>query len=87
MSPNSWHSHRVEPEVTAAALRTLARRWASIPFLAIHDWWYNGEKVRRAFEQNGIKVLEEEVTEVKWRDKSFWLAGLADLMTRRQHVN
>src|SRR6266850_7674401 len=23
MSPNSWHSHRVEPEVTAAALKDL----------------------------------------------------------------
>ena len=44
------------------------------------------EKVRRALEQNGIKVLDDEVVEVKWRDSSFWLAGLADLWTRPQHI-
>jgi uncharacterized protein len=87
MSPNSWHSHRVEPEVTAAALKELRAPLGVYTILGNHDWWYNGEKVRGAFEQNGIKVLEEEVAEVKWKDKSFWLAGLADLMTRRQHVD
>jgi hypothetical protein len=87
MSPNSWHSHRVEPEVTAAHLKDLKAPLGVYSVLGNHDWWYNGERVRRAFEQNGIKVLEEEVAEIKWRDKSFWLAGLADLMTRRQHVN
>src|SRR6266850_2002430 len=87
MSPNSWHSHRVEPEVTAAGLKDLRAPLGVYTILGNHDWWYNGEKVRRAFEQNGIKVLEEEVAEVKWKDKSFWLAGLADLMTRRQHVD
>src|SRR5262249_17955631 len=46
-----------------------------------------GEKVRRALEQNGIHVLENEVAEVKWRDGSFWIAGLADLWTRTQHVD
>jgi predicted MPP superfamily phosphohydrolase len=86
MSPNSWHSHRVEPEVTAAALRNLKAPLGVYSVLGNHDWWYNGEKVRRAFEQNGIHILEDEVAEVKWRDKSFWLAGLADLWTRPQHI-
>ena len=87
MSPNSWHSHRVEPEVTAAGLKELRAPLGVYTILGNHDWWYNGEKVRRAFEAYGIKVLEEEVAEVKWKDKSFWLAGLADLMTRAQHVS
>ena len=86
MSPNSWHSHRVEPEVTAAALKDLKAPLGVYSILGNHDWWYNGEKVRRAFEQNGIHVLEDEVAEVKWRDKSFWLVGLADLWTRPQHI-
>ena len=86
MSPNSWHSHRVEPEVTAAALKNLRAPLGVYSILGNHDWWYNGEKVRRAFEQNGIHVLEDEVAEVKWRDKSFWLVGLADLWTRPQHI-
>jgi predicted MPP superfamily phosphohydrolase len=87
MSPNSWHSHRVEPEVTATALKNLKAPLGVYAILGNHDWWYNGAKVRRALEDGGIQVLEDEVTEVKWRDKSFWLAGLADLWTRPQRVS
>jgi predicted MPP superfamily phosphohydrolase len=87
MSPNSWHSHRVEPEVTAAALKDLHAPLGVYTVLGNHDWWYNGEKVRRAFQQNGIPVLEDEVAEIKWHDSSFWLVGLADLWTRPQHIN
>ena len=86
MSGNSWHSHRVEPEVTASALKNLKAPLGVYSVLGNHDWWYNGEKVRRAFEQNGIHVLEDEVAEIKWHDKSFWLVGLADLWTRPQHI-
>jgi len=87
ISPNSWYSHRVEPEVTAAGLKELKAPLGVYSVLGNHDWWYNGAKVRRAFEQNGIPVLEDEVAEIKWRGKSFWLAGLADLWTRPQHVS
>jgi len=86
MSPNSWHSRRVEPEVTAAGLKDLKAPLGVYTVLGNHDWWYNGERVRRAFEQNGIKVLEDQTAEIAWRGKSFWLAGLADLFTRPQHV-
>jgi predicted MPP superfamily phosphohydrolase len=87
MSGNSWHGHRVEPEVTAAALKSLKAPLGVYAVLGNHDWWYSGEKVRHAFEQNGIHVLEDEVAEVKWHDKSFWLVGLADLWTRPQHIS
>jgi predicted MPP superfamily phosphohydrolase len=87
MSPNSWHSHRVEPEVTAAAMKNLHAPLGVYAILGNHDWWYNGGKVRRAFEANGIPVLDDEVAEIKWHDRSFWLAGLADFWTRPQHVS
>src|SRR5437667_12497475 len=87
MSPNSWHSRRVEPEITASVLKDLRAPLGVYAVLGNHDWWYNGNKVRRAFEQNGIPVLEDEVAEIKWRDKSFWLVGLADLWTRPQHID
>ena len=86
MSPNSWHSHRVEPEITAAVLKDLRAPLGVYSVLGNHDWWYDGEKVRRALEANGIRVLDEEVAEVKWRDSSFWLIGFADLWTRPQHI-
>ncbi len=87
MSPNSWHSQRVEPEVTAAAMKNLHAPLGVYAVLGNHDWWYNGGKVRRAFEANGIPVLDDEVAEVKWQNGSFWLVGLADFWTRPQHVS
>ncbi len=86
MSPNSWHSHRVLPEVTAAGLKDLKAPLGVYSVLGNHDWWYDGERVRRAFEQNGIPVLNDEVAEIKWHDKSFWLVGLADAWTQPQHI-
>ena len=87
MSSNTWHGRRVEPEITAGVLKDLRAPLGVYAVLGNHDWWYNGNKVRRAFEQNGIPVLEDEVAEIKWRDKSFWLVGLADLWTRPQHID
>lgn len=86
MSSSSWHSKRVEPEVFAAILKDFHAPLGVFSVLGNHDWWYSGQKVRRGLEQNGIKVLDGEVAELKWRDNSFWLAGLADLWTRPQHI-
>jgi predicted MPP superfamily phosphohydrolase len=87
MSPNSWHSRRVEPELTAVAMKSLQAPLGVYAVLGNHDWWYNGGRVRGAFEANGIPVLDDEVTEIKWHDGSFWLVGLADFWTRPQHVS
>jgi predicted MPP superfamily phosphohydrolase len=87
MSPNSWHSHEVLPEVTAAAFKSFKAPLGVYAVLGNHDAWYNVSKVRQAFEQNGIPVLENEVAEVKWKGGSFWLAGLADLWTRPQRID
>ena len=55
--------------------------------LGNHDWWWDGRRVRRGLEANGIKVLDDEVLEVKARGRSLWLVGLADLWTRPQHID
>ena len=86
MSPNSWHSHRVEPEVTAAVLKDLRAPLGVYSVLGNHDWWYSGKKVRAAFEQVGIPGLEDESVEIKWRNSSFWLVGMGDLWTRAQRI-
>jgi len=87
MSGDSWHGHRVEPQVTAAELRNLHAPLGVFSVLGNHDWWYDGEKVRVAFEQNGIRVLENDVAELNWQGKSFWLAGLGDFWTRPQRIS
>jgi predicted MPP superfamily phosphohydrolase len=76
----------VEPEVTARYLKNLKAPLGVYGILGNHDWWYDGEKVRRAFQNEGIPILDDEVKELNWRGRSFWLAGLADLWTRPQHV-
>jgi predicted MPP superfamily phosphohydrolase len=77
---------RVEPEVFVAILKDFHAPLGVYSVLGNHDWWYNGRKVRQALEQNGIKVLDDEVMKIDARGTSFWLAGLADLWTRPQRI-
>ena len=79
-------ANRVEPEVTAAQLKYLRAPLGVYAVLGNQDWWYNGEKVRHAFDDCGIPILENDVKELNWHGESFCLAGLADLWTRPQHV-
>jgi uncharacterized protein len=86
MSGEGWMSHRVEPEIFAAVLKDFRAPLGVYSVLGNHDWWWDGPRVRRGLEANGIKVLDDEVAEVKGRGSSVWLAGLADLWTRPQHI-
>lgn len=76
----------VAPEVFARALKGFRAPLGVYAVLGNHDWWYDGQRVRSALEANGIKVLENGVAKIETRGTSFWLAGLADLWTRPQHV-
>ena len=87
MSGNGWVKRTVEPEVFAAVLKDLKAPLGVYSVLGNHDWWYDGKKVRRGLEQNGIRVLDDEVVQVDARGTSIWLAGLADLWTRPQRIN
>jgi predicted MPP superfamily phosphohydrolase len=86
MAGNGWVTHRVEPEVFGPILKDLHAPLGVYSVLGNHDWWYSGVKVRRGLEQNGIKVLENEATQVDVRGTSLWLVGLADLWTRPQRI-
>ena len=86
MSSNGWIRRRVEPEVFAPILKNFTAPLGTYSVLGNHDWWYNGLKVRAALEQNGIKVLENEVLQINVRGTSLWLVGLGDLWTRPQFV-
>ena len=81
-----WTSHRVAPEVFGTVLKDFRAPLGVYSVLGNHDWWWDGRRVRRGLEANGIKVLDDEVVEVKARGASVWLAGLADLWTRPQNI-
>ena len=80
-------SERVGPEVFGPILKNFSAPLGTYSVLGNHDWWHNGNKVRAGLEQNGIKVLENEVVELKTRGTSLWLVGLADLWTRQQLIS
>jgi uncharacterized protein len=86
MSQDTWHGHRVAPEIIANHLKYLQAPLGVYAVLGNHDWWDDGDEVRRSLEQAGIRVLENDVSEVKRGKTSFWLAGLSDLWTRPQQV-
>lgn len=86
MSQDTWHGHRVAPEIIANHLKYLRAPLGVYAVLGNHDWWDNGDHVRASLEQAGIRVLENEVGEVKRGETSFWLAGLSDIWTRPQQV-
>ena len=74
------------PEVIAGILKDLTPQQRVYAVLGNHDWWYDGNRTRRALEANGIKVLENEVVPVSDPDTHFWLAGLADAWTAPQSI-
>lgn len=80
------HPLRMTPEVFAPILKDLHAPLGVYTVLGNHDWWYDGRHVRQALEQNGIRVLDDEVFKVDARGTSFWLVGFADLWTRPQHI-
>jgi Predicted phosphohydrolases len=86
MTSDGWVRRRMAPEVFAPILKDFSAPLGVYSVLGNHDWWYNGRHVRQDLEQNGIKVLEDEVVQLNVRGTSLWLAGLADLWTRPQHI-
>jgi uncharacterized protein len=87
ISSDGMVTRRVQPEEFAAVLKDLRASHGVYSVLGNHDWWYDGARVRRALEQNGIKVLENEALELEVRGTSMWLAGLSDLWTRPQKMD
>jgi len=76
----------IQPEVFGATLKGFSAPLGTYSVLGNHDWWNGGERVRRGLEENGIKVLDNEVLRLNARGTSLWLVGLADLWTRPQRV-
>ena len=69
-----------------AVLKDFSAPLGTYSVLGNHDRWDSGDGVRRGLEQNGIKVLENEVVQLNARGTSLWLVGLADLWTRSQRI-
>jgi len=73
---------KVPPEEIGRALAGLRSRYGTLAVLGNHDWWNDGDRVRRALEASGIVVLENEVRTIVHEGKPVTIAGLADLTER-----
>jgi predicted MPP superfamily phosphohydrolase len=76
----------VEPEPIAGELKHLRAPSGVYAVLGNHDWWFDGGRVTRALEGAGLRVLENQAVRVERGGRGFWLAGVADLWTRRPDV-
>jgi uncharacterized protein len=67
-----------EPEAIAAELKRLRAKAGVFATLGNHDWWYDPTRVRKAFEKEGIRVLDDQAVKIERQGKTFWLVGFAD---------
>ena len=75
--------HWVDPESIARVLARLRAPLGTVAVLGNHDWWNDGKRVRSALEREGIVVLENQALPLMRQGGRFFIAGLADQMTRR----
>ena len=76
----------VPPEKITNVLEALTSPIGTVAVLGNHDWWYDGPRVRNALEKDGITVLENDAFLAISGDRSFWLAGMADMWTRNPNI-
>lgn len=83
--PASVRSRPERSEILAGA-QALGRAKAPLGRYAVlgnHDSWYDEVALAAALERGGVRVLENRGVQVKRAGGGFWLAGLADLESRR----
>ncbi len=68
----------VAPEVIARELGQLTAARPVYAVLGNHDWWLDGARVKTAFENSGIPVLENQARQIQIGRCSFWLVGIGD---------
>ncbi|MFN2531342.1 MAG: metallophosphoesterase [Pyrinomonadaceae bacterium] len=86
MVRGKFYQHPIDPQVTADACKQLRAPLGVYAVLGNHDWWYDGLRVRNAFQNASIRVLDNEVAEVRRVQQSIFVIGLADAWTRPQRI-
>jgi predicted MPP superfamily phosphohydrolase len=87
MVRDQFYRSQLAPEQMTAILKDLKAPLGVYAVLGNHDWYFDGERVRKAFETDRIKILENESAELRDGDQSIALVGLADAWTRPQDID
>lgn len=77
----------VPPEDVASILKELDASLGVYAVLGNHDWWFDGPRLRRAFESEGIRFLEDESLHLALGHFDFWLVGLSDWREKKPDVD
>ena len=75
---------KMPSETIAANLKGLRAKYGVYAIIGNHDWWYNDKKVRADFEAVGIKVLENEIAQIKINGETVNLWGIEDYWKNRR---
>jgi uncharacterized protein len=65
-------------ETMTENLRGLKANYGVFGVIGNHDWWYDETKVRVEFEKIGVKILENEPTDVEIKGKTVRIIGIED---------
>lgn len=69
-------------EEIAKELSRLKPKYGFYTVLGNHDWWQDGEKIKRILEQNGIIVLGNDNRKLNINGNVLYIAGVEDMQTR-----
>lgn len=67
------------PEAIAPLLKDLSAPLGVYAVLGNHDWWTDGEAIRKAISDVGITFLDERTLRFERPEGDFWLLGIGDL--------
>jgi predicted MPP superfamily phosphohydrolase len=76
-----------KPENVAAKLSELRAPLGVVAVLGNHDWWLDGPRMRRAFEDAGMRVLDNEALRLERAGQPLWLVGIADALTGNPRID
>lgn len=76
----------VPPEEFAPVLGGLRAREGGYVVLGNHDWWLDGQRVKQAFEDAGLRVLNNEVVRIERGGVGVWIAGIDDFWSRHDDI-
>ncbi len=76
----------VPPEAIATELNQLRATGGVVAVLGNHDGWFDHDRVQKALEQHGIRVIEETAVRVATPAAAVWFAGISDVWTGRHDI-
>jgi uncharacterized protein len=80
-------TERVPHSVWGAELGRLYAPLGVFSVLGNHDWWYDIDGVRRALDNAGVPIMQNDAVLLGPRGRRFWLAGLGDQIAYRLGPN